>query len=79
MAFVDGLFETPGFRVLVERSEHAAVLRTLGVTYPAMAGRILHDFHTVVLMREHGVDRIYSADAHFRRFAHLRVVNPLVT
>lgn len=75
--FVRALLASPSFGVLVETPRHAEVARELGAEYPWVAGSIMHDFHTVVLMREHGVTEIRTADADFRRFRHLRVVNPL--
>jgi toxin-antitoxin system PIN domain toxin len=77
--FIQALFASPSFGVLVETPRHAEVARELGAEYPWVAGSIMHDFHTVVLMREHGVTEIRTADSDFRRFAHLRVVNPLTT
>lgn len=77
LTVIDGLLAAPAFAVLVETPRHAAVLRQLEREYPALAGSVMHDFHTVALMREHGVNTVYSADAHFRQFTHLRAVNPL--
>lgn len=37
----------------------------------------MHDVHTAVLMREHGVSRICTRDVHFRRFPFLTVIDPL--
>lgn len=33
--------------------------------------------HIAALLRQHGVDRIYTADSDFRKFAFLEVINPL--
>ena len=38
---------------------------------------LVHDFHTAVLMREHGVATIYTRDVDFRRFGFLEVIDPL--
>ena len=35
------------------------------------------DAHTAVLMREHGVRRIYTRDTDFHRFPFIEVVDPL--
>ena len=75
--FVDRLWEAPSFSLLVETNHHADVLAALAVEYPRMTGNILHDLHTVALMKEHGVTEIRSADADFHQFKFLRVVNPL--
>jgi predicted nucleic acid-binding protein len=37
----------------------------------------MHDVQTAVLMREHGIRRIYTRDADFHRFEFLEVVDPL--
>ena len=44
---------------------------------PWLAGNLLHDTHTVVLMREHGIRTICTRDTDFHRFAQLQVVDPL--
>ena len=76
-SFVDGLFEAPNFSLLVETNRHADVLAALIAEYPRMTGNIMHDLHTVALMKEHGVTEIRSADVDFHQFKSLRVVNPL--
>lgn len=37
----------------------------------------MHDVHTAVLMKEHGIDEIRTVDTDFHQFRFLRVVNPL--
>jgi predicted nucleic acid-binding protein len=44
---------------------------------PALRGNLLHDAHTAVLMREHGIRTIYTRDSDFHRFPFLEVVDPL--
>lgn len=46
-----------------------------GLAYPA--GNLFFDVRTVVLMREHGVRRIYTADRDFLQFKDIDVVDPL--
>jgi predicted nucleic acid-binding protein len=38
---------------------------------------MVHDLHTAVLLREHGVGRICTRDADFHRFPFLNVIDPL--
>ena len=76
-SFVRSLLNLPHFSVLVETDRHAAILQELIPEYPLVSGSVLHDFHTAVLMKEHGVTEIRSADTDFYRFHFLRVVNPL--
>ena len=37
----------------------------------------VHDAHTAILMREHGIRRIRTRDMDFHRFGFLEVVDPL--
>lgn len=77
-AFVAELFRSPSFGVLAETDRHAAVLADLAREHPDLGGNVMHDLHTVALMREHGVREVHTADKDLRRFRELRVVNPLV-
>ncbi len=76
-SFIDSLFDASDFGLLVETDRHAGLLQTLSADYPRMNGNIMHDFHTAVLMKEHGVTEIRTADSDFHQFKFLRVVNPL--
>ena len=64
--------------LLTETSRHILVLgEFLGhLNHPA--GNLFHDIHTAVLMREHGVPEIVTADTDFLQFASLKVTNPLL-
>jgi predicted nucleic acid-binding protein len=44
---------------------------------PHLAGNIVHDTHTAVLMREHGIRQICTRDTDFSRFPFLEVIDPL--
>jgi predicted nucleic acid-binding protein len=37
----------------------------------------MHDLHTAAVMKEHGIAEIRTTDTDFRKFAFLRVVDPL--
>lgn len=76
-SFIDSLFASPSFGVLVETDRHAEVIRELTREYPRVSGNRLHDLHIAALMREHGVVEIRTADIGFHEFKFLRVVNPL--
>ena len=71
------LLASASFSVLVESDRHADVVTDLQESYPDLTGNVLHDLHTVALMREHGVSEIRTRDRAFERFAFLRVVDPL--
>ena len=61
-----------------QRPRHAAVLAQILSELPELRGKLVHDLYTAVLMREHGLSRICTRDADFRRFPFLPVVDPLV-
>jgi len=76
-SFLEPLLASPSYSVLAMGDSHWPVLgETLkGLRHPA--GNLFFDIRTAVLMREHGVRQIYTADHDFVRFDGLRVVNPL--
>jgi uncharacterized protein len=75
--FIDALLASPTFSLLVPTGRHAEVLRTTAMEYPDLRGNLLHDAHTAVLMREHGIRRVYTRDTDFSRFKFLEVLDPL--
>jgi predicted nucleic acid-binding protein len=44
---------------------------------PLLAGNLVHDAHTAILMREHGLKVIYTRDTGFHRFPWIEVRDPL--
>jgi uncharacterized protein len=74
--FIAALLASPGLRVLVATQRHAAVAAEVIGEMPELRGNLAHDAHTAVLMREHGIRRIYTRDVDFHRFAFLEVVDP---
>jgi hypothetical protein len=75
--FVEALRASPGLSVLAPTERHAAVVAETLAELPHLAGNLMHDLHTAVLMREHGIRRIYTRDADFHRFAFLEPLDPL--
>ena len=75
--FIAALLASPGLRILGETPRHPATAAAVFDAHPHLAGSILHDAHTVILMREHGIRRIYTRDADFSRFSDLEVIDPL--
>jgi toxin-antitoxin system PIN domain toxin len=75
--FVTALLASPGFAVLVPTLRHADVAAELISEMPHLSGNLLHDAHTAILMREHGVTRICTRDSDFHRFPFLEVIDPL--
>ncbi len=76
-SFVAGLLASPGLGVLVATQRHADVAGEVLAELPDLAGNLLHDAHTAILMREHGVRRICTRDTDFNRFPFLEVIDPL--
>ena len=75
--FLSALVDSPGFELLVATRRHAAILERTVAELPDIRGNQMHDLHTAVLMREHGVSRICTRDTGFHRFPFLTVVDPL--
>jgi uncharacterized protein len=76
ITFIQGLLAAPGLSVLTPTERHGETLAGVVAEVPGLNGNILHDVHTVTLMREHGVRTIHTADADFLRFQHLQVIDP---
>jgi toxin-antitoxin system PIN domain toxin len=74
---VMNLLTLPRCRTIVEQDgfevEYEKISRTVGVK-----GNLVPDAHLAVILRQHGVSRIYSADSDFRKFEFLKVINPLI-
>ena len=73
---VTSLLALPRCRVITEQEgfdeEYERVARTVGVK-----GNLVPDAHLAVILRQHGVSKIYTADTDFRKFKFLAVVNPI--
>jgi hypothetical protein len=74
---VDRVLASPGLMVLKETHRHSAVAAEVLREVPDVAGNFVHDAHIAILMREHGVRRIYTRDVAFRRFPFLEVIDPV--
>jgi toxin-antitoxin system PIN domain toxin len=75
--FVAALLASPGLGVLVQTQRHADVAAEVIAELPHLGGNLLHDAHTAILMREHGLRRIVTRDTDFHRFPFLETVDPL--
>ena len=75
--FLEAVLASPSLRVLAATPRHGEVLGELLVDLPHVSGNLVHDAHTAVLMREHGIGVIYTRDTDFHRFPFLQVVDPL--
>jgi uncharacterized protein len=76
ISFASALLASPGLGVLVATERHADVAARVVGELPWLAGNLIHDAHTAILMREHGVSRICTRDADFHRFPFVEVFEP---
>jgi uncharacterized protein len=75
--FVTILLASPGLGILVPTQRHVDVAGEIISELPHLAGNLMHDAHTAILMREHGIARIFTRDTEFNRFPFLKVIDPL--
>lgn len=75
--FVGNLIESPSFSVITPTDRHPIALARTLEEFPELRGNVMHDVHTAILMREHGISRICTRDADFYRFPFLTVIDPL--
>ena len=76
-SYIEAVLASPGLEVLVASERHASVAAQTVRELPHLAGNLMHDAHTAILMREHGVLRIYTRDTDFHRFAFIEPLDPL--
>ncbi len=76
--FIEVLLNSEGVGILAHTERHSVIMRKTLDEIPGLRGNLLHDAHTAVLMREHGIRRIYTRDSDFHRFTFLEVIDPLV-
>jgi uncharacterized protein len=75
--FIAALLASPGFTLLMPTLRHGEVAEQVISEFPHLAGNVVHDTHTAILMREHGIRRICTRDMDFNQFPFLEVVDPL--
>ena len=75
--FIGNLLDNGNFYLLTPTDRHFSVLSGVLNELPELRGSIMHDVHTAVLMREHGISRICSRDSDFYRFPFIEVIDPL--
>ncbi len=76
-SFLNTLLSTTSFSILTATNRHFDVLSLTLTELPEASGNLMHDVHTAVLMREHGISQICTRDADFYRFPFLTVVDPM--
>ena len=76
-SFIDAVLTAPALGILVPGERHRDVAAQVLGELPHLAGNLMHDAHTAVLMREHGVRVIYTRDTDFHRFPFLEMADPV--
>jgi toxin-antitoxin system PIN domain toxin len=71
------LIASPSADILTHTERHAEIAGEVWAALPEFRGNRVHDLHIAILMREHGIDKIYTRDRGFQRFPFLRALDPL--
>lgn len=77
--FLEAVFEAPSFNLMVPTERTRSIASEIFGQMPHLAGNILHDAHTVVLMREYGLHRLYTRDTDFHKFPFLEIIDPVTS
>jgi len=72
---VENLLSLPRARVLSEADGFLPAYREVTAQFP-VRGNLVPDAHLAALLRQHGVTRLYTTDADFRKFDFLDVRDP---
>jgi toxin-antitoxin system PIN domain toxin len=75
--FIEAVLDAPALALLIPTERHASVAAEVITAVPDLAGNLMHDMTTAVLMREHGIRRIYTRDTDFHRFRFLEPLDPM--
>jgi len=76
-SFIEAVLKSPSLGILVPTERHADVAADVIKKLPSLSGNLLYDAQTAILMREHGIKRIYTRDTDFHRFPFLEPVDPI--
>lgn len=75
MRNIEALVGLPHVRLLAEEEGFWEVYQDVVRGWPARGNQV-PDAHLAALLRQHGVETLYTSDTDFRRFDFLRIVNP---
>jgi len=67
-SFIQALLVAPGLLLQVESDRHRQAAAEVYAQCTGLAGNLLFDARTAILMKEHGVRRICTRDMDFHRF-----------
>jgi toxin-antitoxin system PIN domain toxin len=74
--FVEAILAAPSFGLLLPSPGHAKIAAEVFRNSKNLRGNLLYDAQTAILMREHGIERIYTRDTDFHRFSFLEPIDP---
>ena len=75
---MEAVLASPSLSILQPTDRHAQVASLVFREIPHLNGNLIHDTKTAILMREHGIRRIYTRDMDFHRFPFLEPLDPVV-
>lgn len=73
---IQAVLSLPRVHIIGEESSFADDFVSATRGFP-VRGNLVPDAHLAVILREHGVKKLYTTDADFRKFDFLEVINPL--
>lgn len=74
---IGSLIKAPAIILMGEGPGHFDHMRYM-VSSGRTVGNLAHDAHIAALVREHGVDELWTTDKDFMRFSGLRIRNPFL-
>ena len=74
---IESLLSLPHVRVLSEDEGFLSIYREVTSCFP-VRGNLVPDAHLAALLRQHGVQRLYTNDGDFKKFDFLDVQNPFI-
>jgi toxin-antitoxin system PIN domain toxin len=75
--FIEAVLASPSLGILIPTERHPEVVAEVMKEVPHLSGNLMYGLQTAVLMREHGIKRIYTRDMDFHRFHFLEPVDPV--
>lgn len=75
---VCALLALPRVRIIGETPDFANAYRRVASRFP-IRGNLVPDAHLATVLQEHGINRIYTHDTDFRKFAFIESIDPLAS
>jgi toxin-antitoxin system PIN domain toxin len=77
--FIEAILASPSLGILIATERHADVAKEILKEFPFISGNLIYDAHTAILMKEHGIKKIFTRDTDFHRFSFLEPVDPTIS